>query len=1247
MVTYKEGKKNSNADVMSRLPQVSAMELISFDSCLSLDEIREAQHNDEALQEIFDVLDNWQTSSEVTSYTTTLRPFLEIKDELYIYEDILYRQTDDDTNLIILPPSLYKQVLQTFHDEPSGGHLGIDRTEQIFKRHFYWPNIRRIIAMYIRQCAICEKFKPSKVNTKAALQPIESHRNLELIEIDFIGPLPLTQQNNRYILSVVDHFSKYAVAYATTRQDSKTVIQCLSKYFSEFGIVERILSDQGRCFISQEFLDFCKAWNIKKNTSTSYHPQTQGLVERYNQTIIQILKRYVSENPTAWDEWLAYATFAYNSTVQRNTGMSPYEVLFGRKPTSSFALLNKCTPTNNSKSDYVKKLHNAMENIQNIVNQKQQATRENAKEQYDKTTAGNNCFKVGDQVMLYNPAINPTDSRKFAPMYMGPYKITDRQGETNFEITPIRDNDSLKTQTVHQNRLKRSFSTISTETTQHKMPQIAEETEKIEEDDEQIFITVEQNIVTDQNTSNENFVDKQSELEVIRAEAKAINNSNTETPATQPTNSQTSVYTNNQTTNAGNKHQTATIRETVENVTEENDHNDENYVPKRKITTPSPKRNPPRKKQRPERYNANESDISSIDIIPTLTNATRMKPKVNYRTPSLKIWQLCMICLFLIVLPFGEAAQVVNKTQNLGKLFGKAHVCGSNGHDTMYIELPDIPDCTWEDPRSKMVENILTTPFFPITFSDSIQAYGCQIEKQSIRTYMGFWGTKSVLQRERVYSNVNPTFCMEVTKEFEKHTLKLVEIGHDLYTNDSLPAAIEKFYWCCQKHYLARYRLIIRKTLIRFNHHNNRIVSSAYNMEGCEGDQQFCTLSTVTVVWHTAINYTCPLKEGNQVLAQCMGNSDLTKFTIVSETGMFAVSGKRQKVKICNFDLYATNEGIYIRIDQANITAAMARKIRYGDYPVRTTSDIPLISFVAHELEDLAYSLYRKSWINICYLTQQRVINIHQMAKNPQQAYLAARMLMRTPNIMAHPAGQFLSAYECDSVETYYCRNTKKCYNSIPIHYKQHLKEFDRFLLPATLDIILLDTEISCDKPIKMFRRSEDKTQIYVWNGSKLQSTELNNTVTIHLIEQVPNITYLQLTASRVVDNAMDNFDILSDLTSSATDILLTLAHVTNLDMTSLDTEMLVHATKSTVNMVHNVVSSVIDSVYPFIQWLHKLFVLTILTITVIIIVVVTIRIRNLMKERKSKARLATVLKSMDKVLTEQSQDKMEINELV
>ena len=74
-------------------------------------------------------------------------------------------------------------------------------------------------------------------------------------------------------------------------------------------------------------------------------------------------------------------------------------------------------------------------------------------------------------------------------------------------------------------------------------------------------------------------------------------------------------------------------------------------------------------------------------------------------------------------------------------------------------------------------------------------------------------------------------------------------------------------------------------------------------------------------------------------------------------------------------------------------------------------------------------------------------------------------------------------------------------YNSIPIHYKQHHEEFEKFLLPATLIIILLDSEKSCDKPIKIFLKSKDKVKIYVWNGSTLQSTVLKNTVTIHLIE--------------------------------------------------------------------------------------------------------------------------------------------------
>ena len=86
--------------------------------------------------------------------------------------------------------------------------------------------MRKIIVQYIKRCEQCEKYKPAKENTKANLQPIKSTRTMELIEIDFIGPLTTTKRGNKYILTIVDHFSKFATAYSTERQDTETVISC-------------------------------------------------------------------------------------------------------------------------------------------------------------------------------------------------------------------------------------------------------------------------------------------------------------------------------------------------------------------------------------------------------------------------------------------------------------------------------------------------------------------------------------------------------------------------------------------------------------------------------------------------------------------------------------------------------------------------------------------------------------------------------------------------------------------------------------------------------------------------------------------------------------------------------------------------------------------------------------------------------------------------------------------------------------
>ena len=377
-----------------------------------------------------------------------------------------------------------------------------------------------------------------------------------------------------------------------------------------------------------------------------------------------------------------------------------------------------------------------------------------------------------------------------------------------------------------------------------------------------------------------------------------------------------------------------------------NDESDETYLPMREVTPVIPRNQPMRNRRPPIRNPKSEYDINSITIQNKIPEKPQAKVNKGNRSGyfSLKLWQLTVIMLYFMLLPFSSASNVVTSDTDLGTLFGPGHICGSAGHHTMYIDLSEIPSCIREDPRTKNVENVLITPFFPRTFSDPIKAYGCQVEITTVTTFMGFFGTKSVLNKDKTYRKLNVRECWEEMSNLNKGISTLKAIGHDTFTNDT-SSFQTNYFWCCKEHVLTRYRLIIQKMKVRINFHNKHVVSSTFKMEGCLMEHNYCELPTVTIVWTVNSNDTCPLQEGNQVLGQCMGNHDLKSFTMVSEIGQFAVSGKRIPIYQCGYDLYETNEGIFIRIDQANITAAMAKRLRYGDHPVRTTSDIPLISF--------------------------------------------------------------------------------------------------------------------------------------------------------------------------------------------------------------------------------------------------------------------------------------------------------------
>ena len=413
-VIYKQGRLNNNADALSRieLPTTSAIQIFEFESELTETEIREEQHRNVILRKFRQVLNG---ENITTNKNSKLFTFISKIEQFFIESnDIIYKQSHDETVQIVLPPSLHNKVLQVIHEQPCSGHLGIEKTEERFLSKFYWPNVRPTIIEFVRRCEECAIRKPSNTNVKAPLQVIKTVRPLQLLVIDFVGPYPRPFDNKKYILTCIDHYTKYGAAYATENADSQTVVRCLEQFCCTYGIPETILSDNGRQFTSSTFDIFCDSFGIKVKHSTSYHSQTQGICEKFNSTLTKILATYTSTDQNDWTSYLSLAVFAYNTSIQASTKISPHEAMFGVPAKTSFDSLLKKQEENVSPQEYAKKLKVRLQDIYKKIDVNQEAAQQKYKEQYDKN-ATKVSFPIGSRVWLDNPAHKVGTSSKLNP----------------------------------------------------------------------------------------------------------------------------------------------------------------------------------------------------------------------------------------------------------------------------------------------------------------------------------------------------------------------------------------------------------------------------------------------------------------------------------------------------------------------------------------------------------------------------------------------------------------------------------------------------------------------------------------------------------------------------------------------------------------------------------------------------------------------------------------------------------------
>lgn len=330
-----------------------------------------------------------------------VRALLRHWSKLYIDEyGILHRDSADSTQLV-LPSQYHTLVYKELHQEM--GHLGAERVVDLARQRVFWPNMERDITEFISRSCSCLKQKKPHKETRAPLRPITTTAPFEIISIDYLH-LERSVGGYEYILVVVDHFTRFAQAYATRNKSSTTAANCLyNDFFLRFGFPGSILHDQGKEFDNNLFKQLQNMSGTTRLRTTPYHPQCNGKAERFNRTLLSMLRTLPETAKSRWKDSLNKLVHAYNCTKNSSTGYSPFHLMFGRPPRLPIDIIlgtQKETGTT-SYREFAKKWQTMMSEAYEKASKNANLSSTRGKDNYDKKVHFSELLP-GDRVLVRN-----------------------------------------------------------------------------------------------------------------------------------------------------------------------------------------------------------------------------------------------------------------------------------------------------------------------------------------------------------------------------------------------------------------------------------------------------------------------------------------------------------------------------------------------------------------------------------------------------------------------------------------------------------------------------------------------------------------------------------------------------------------------------------------------------------------------------------------------------------------------------
>ena len=358
---------------------------------------------------------------------------------------------------LVVPIQMRKQIMAEVHEGGLSAHPGINHMYDKLCDSVWWPGMLRDVVRYIKGCIICQRTKTNKQQSVLPRPMTVPSGPWKHIGMDITGPLPVTKAQNMYILVIVDHFTRWVEAIPFTKEqlNSASLAELVLQHvICRHALVEEVQTDKGSVFISDIMSSVYKQLGIKRMNTSSFHPQSNGMTERFNRTVKMTLKAWCNEEQDDWDVLLPYAVFAYNTAYHSTLQESPFYLLYGRDPRLPIDILTgKKTEAYTDVHSYASvitdrlyKVHKRVRDIMINVNEQRLIAIENEEvPSYD----------IGAKVWLHDPTTKRNTSEKLTIRWNGPYTVIQRVNDVNYYIEM-----NGKGQLVHVNRLKRYIPSI-------------------------------------------------------------------------------------------------------------------------------------------------------------------------------------------------------------------------------------------------------------------------------------------------------------------------------------------------------------------------------------------------------------------------------------------------------------------------------------------------------------------------------------------------------------------------------------------------------------------------------------------------------------------------------------------------------------------------------------------------------------------------------------------------------------------